>query len=64
MEKCVKLFILLVLLSISNISYAASAKVEVSATVVNAADITDGVVTGPEPVQIDYDDNGNMLVSY
>ena len=44
-------------------AFADGTKVEVSATVENAGDITDGMVTGVTPVQVDYSGN-EMIASY
>ncbi len=34
-------------------AHAETATVEISATVLNSSDITDGVITGVQPVQVD-----------
>jgi len=62
-----KAFYILCLLAgfllVSTRAPAEEIKITISATVLNAADITDGVVSGAPPVQIDRTADG-ILVSY
>lgn len=54
---------LVALLLMCSVAYADATKVEVTATVLNTADYSGGVVTGTQPVQWDIDAD-TIIISF